>query len=121
MTPHREYKLTVLDIHFDNNQPPHCQLCGLMVPLDFLVVLVFHHRNPKDKSFSIGYKIVPINEVLFKELGKCICICRNCHEIVHTLMDKNIIKADGSNLIKKFKGWAEKEKYPQFYKNDIAV
>ena len=42
----------------------------------------FHHIDPSDKKYNISeYKVV--NETLFNEIKKCICLCRNCHFEFH--------------------------------------
>ena len=57
-----------------------CNKCGLSYPS---IVYDFHHRNPEDKSFTIGecmgYKL----ETLMEEAQKCDLLCANCHRIIH--------------------------------------
>ena len=50
--------------------------------------LVFHHVDPKTKKFSIGaaYSFKKYTEKEFiDEIGKCICLCDNCHREFHHL------------------------------------
>ena len=47
------------------------------------IVLVFHHRDPKTKLFSVGRgrgKSIP---VLLREIEKCDVLCANCHRRKH--------------------------------------
>ncbi len=56
-----------------------CKSCGYN---KCLAALEFHHKNPKDKKFSISkykYKLSNIK----KELDKCDLLCRNCHAEEH--------------------------------------
>lgn len=47
-------------------------------------VLDFHHLDPTKKEFTIGYiKSTTFNEIVKKELDKCILVCRNCHAEIH--------------------------------------
>ena len=48
-------------------------------------VLDFHHRNPKEKEFTIGQLRKGSQEVLQKEISKCVCLCANCHRDFHYL------------------------------------
>ena len=48
-------------------------------------VLDFHHRDPKEKEFTIGKLRKGSQEVLQKEISKCICLCANCHRDFHYL------------------------------------
>ena len=55
--------------------------------------LEFHHRNPKDKRFSIahaGSKGLSIPNIK-REIKKCSCICANCHRKIHSGRLANII------------------------------
>ena len=47
--------------------------------------LQFHHRDPKEKEFSIGeYRRGKFSrERILKEIGKCDVICANCHSKEH--------------------------------------
>lgn len=47
--------------------------------------LDFHHRNPKEKDFSLckKYGCRKINERIKKELDKCDLVCANCHREIH--------------------------------------
>jgi hypothetical protein len=60
-----------------------CQICGYN---KYLGALEFHHRNPKEKDFSISnrYKNAKINERIKRELDKCDLVCSNCHREIHS-------------------------------------
>ncbi len=46
--------------------------------------LDFHHKDPKEKEFSIGTAAGTVSLLrLKKELEKCICVCKNCHALIH--------------------------------------
>lgn len=57
-----------------------CSLCGYS---KCLRGLVFHHRDPKEKKFSIGGSQEITWNRLVKELDKCVLLCANCHAEVH--------------------------------------
>jgi hypothetical protein len=65
----------------DYKENKGCCECGIK---DYRV-LEFHHKNGKEKEFSIGevstkgYGLKKIE----KELEKCLVICANCHRILH--------------------------------------
>jgi hypothetical protein len=58
-----------------------CSRCSESHP----ATLQFHHRDPKDKEFSIGtYRHGRFSrERLLKEIAKCDVICANCHAKEH--------------------------------------
>jgi len=67
----REYKRTIL-----------CSVCGENHP----ACLDFHHKNPQNKINTIsdlvnrGYS----KETIFREINKCIVLCKNCHAKLHS-------------------------------------
>ena len=48
-------------------------------------ILDFHHKNPKDKQFTIGRLKKGSEETIQKEIDKCVCLCANCHRDFHFL------------------------------------
>ena len=64
-----------------------CMLCGYR---KHHTALVFHHRNPKDKKFSIksGNQTRAWDKIE-EEIEKCEVLCANCHQIVHYIMESN--------------------------------
>lgn len=60
-----------------------CLKCGE----DRLFCLVYHHKDPKEKDFTIsqcisyGYG----KERIVKEIEKCVLLCSNCHHHLHYL------------------------------------
>ena len=56
-----------------------CEICGYSKSLR---ALQFHHTNPKEKDFNIG-GTTTLNEIVKKELDKCILVCANCHSEIH--------------------------------------
>lgn len=66
---YREYKQTL-----------SCVQCGF----DDSRALVFHHRDPNTKSFTIADNINRQSKKnLLNEIGKCDVLCANCHTITH--------------------------------------
>lgn len=48
-------------------------------------VLVFHHRDPSEKDFSVSRLISSQAkiELILEEIKKCDIFCANCHRILH--------------------------------------
>lgn len=58
-----------------------CRLCGYKKSTS---ALVFHHINPKTKSFGISARgLTRAWKYVQKELDKCVLLCANCHAEVH--------------------------------------
>ena len=57
-----------------------CKDCGGGFIRD---VYDFHHRNTKDKAFTLSQRFARSWEVLKPELDKCDLLCANCHRIRH--------------------------------------
>jgi hypothetical protein len=75
-----------------------CIRCGIKDPR----VLDFHHKDEKDKLFSVGgfRRAVGFDQIQ-KEVEKCDVVCANCHRIVHDeqrKMRKNGASYTGSTL-----------------------
>lgn len=63
------------------NKP--CQRCGISYPP---CVMDFHHRNPKEKKFSISQTSFRKGRIhLLEEMAKCDLLCSNCHRIIEYL------------------------------------
>lgn len=58
-----------------------CVRCGYS---KCLTALDFHHINPDEKEFNIS-RIIRIKDqsIVYKELGKCVILCANCHREEH--------------------------------------
>jgi len=57
-----------------------CARCGN----DDYRVLCWHHPNPDEKEMSIGVVSNSVRwERVMAEVAKCVCLCANCHIIVH--------------------------------------
>src|ERR1700682_200 len=41
----------------------------------------FHHLNKHEKDIDPGLMMGSTDEILFKELDKCVLLCSNCHRI----------------------------------------
>ena len=58
-----------------------CEKCGETR----LATLCFHHREPKQKSFSLDTRAFATKkwDVLVEETDKCDLLCQNCHHSHH--------------------------------------
>lgn len=56
-----------------------CELCGYN---KCITSLDFHHKDPKEKDFSVSGRTLSF-EKLKNEVDKCILVCRNCHGEIH--------------------------------------
>lgn len=74
-------KLRDLKQDFINYKGGKCLHCGY---LKYDGALEFHHVNPNEKEFTIGYSFMKKSylENLY-ELDKCIMLCCNCHARIH--------------------------------------
>ena len=57
-----------------------CQQCNYN---KCIAALVFHHRDPLTKLFSIGDGNTRNWNIIKKELDKCDLLCSNCHAEKH--------------------------------------
>lgn len=72
-----------------------CKICGE----GRSICLVFHHRDPSQKSFELSrYKSKSIS-TLDKEFKKCDVLCANCHLALHgRLMIEQAVKDESFSL-----------------------
>lgn len=56
-----------------------CALCGETKQH----ALVFHHKDPKEKEFTISQSYRFGKEKLTQEIEKCVVLCSNCHLEIH--------------------------------------
>lgn len=62
-----------------------CVDCNLKVNETNGCVFDFHHLNPKEKDFNLSeFKNREIDEIIKKELDKCVLLCSNCHRMRHS-------------------------------------
>ena len=73
----RRQKLKKMSVDYLGGE---CVICGYKKCIG---ALQFHHRNPKEKDFTIGRYTVIAWEKIKKELDKCDILCSNCHSEVH--------------------------------------
>lgn len=71
----RREKLKLLAVEYKGGE---CQICGYK---KYVGALEFHHLNPEEKDFAIGY--TRSFEAIKQELDKCIMVCSNCHKEIH--------------------------------------
>lgn len=60
-----------------------CEVCGYN---RCARSLVFHHKNPLKKDFSISSQCKSFDR-LKKEVDKCILLCANCHGEIHSNLE----------------------------------
>lgn len=77
----RRYK-ALQDFMREQKRGKDCERCGFDDPRTFH----FHHRDPKQKRFTIS-KVKQLTprwkERILSEIAKCDVLCANCHAIEH--------------------------------------
>tara|TARA_R110000751_G_scaffold36716_1_gene89501 strand:- start:412 stop:834 length:423 start_codon:yes stop_codon:yes gene_type:complete len=65
----------------DYKKNTECLHCGFSDPRAFQ----FHHISREDKDFGIseGVRDKKSFPIILKEIGKCMVLCANCHQILH--------------------------------------
>ena len=63
-----------------------CAICGLV---DDPAVYDFHHLDPSKKETRISIMKQSDEELVLKEVKKCVMVCSNCHRKIHSI--KNFI------------------------------
>lgn len=66
-------------IELVNYKGGKCSKCGYK---KCVAALEFHHKDPKEKDFTISGKSWSFDK-LKKEVDKCIIVCSNCHKEIH--------------------------------------
>lgn len=61
-----------------------CEKCGEQR----LYLIQFHHVDPKEKSFIISTHYSKSMLSILNEIGKCVCLCSNCHDEFHHFYGK---------------------------------
>lgn len=64
-----------------------CQICGYDKCQS---ALEFHHINPKEKEFTLGYNTNTSFAKAKEEIKKCILVCANCHREIHEGLINNL-------------------------------
>ncbi len=81
----RRYKIKEKSVEYKGGK---CEICGYDKCID---ALEFHHKNPKEKDFGIGYKGYTRKwDIVKEELDKCILVCANCHREIHSQEHKEL-------------------------------
>ena len=57
-----------------------CLRCGYK---ESSVSLLFHHRDPAEKSFTIAANMKKSWASILAEIAKCDVLCHNCHDVLH--------------------------------------
>lgn len=81
---YRDTKLKLINKYYkwigERKSEIGCARCGVKDPR----VLDFHHKDGKEKEFSIGSSRRAVGfERIKKEIEKCVVVCANCHRILH--------------------------------------
>lgn len=76
----REAILKKQDYLLNYKKDKGCVICGYK---EYPEILQFHHKDKKQKSFTIGKKFGKNMELIKIELNKCILLCPNCHSWLH--------------------------------------
>lgn len=59
-----------------------CIICGFSK--EFFPAIDFHHIDPNQKKACISNVMRNRNvQKLLEEASKCVCLCRNCHQLYH--------------------------------------
>lgn len=69
-----------------------CIICGY--PKEKIPAIEFHHINPKEKNFIISRLVSSSKnnkEKFINEAKKCVCLCANCHRLLHN-NDEEVVK-----------------------------
>jgi DNA-binding CsgD family transcriptional regulator len=67
-------------VDLKNERHNKCELCGYD---RHPKCLDFHHKNPKDKLFTISQSEGRNIDAVYAEAAKCILVCKNCHALIH--------------------------------------
>ena len=84
MKSDKKERYAELVVEMDAMKHP-CVKCGESRPY----VIDFHHIDPKDKKFNVGKAKTYSQQTLLKEISKCVCLCRNCHQEFHHFYGNN--------------------------------
>ena len=73
----RKYSLKEKAIQYKGNK---CYDCNISFPQ---YIYDFHHLDPSSKDFNPSKGFSMPEEILYKELDKCVMLCANCHRTRH--------------------------------------
>lgn len=74
----------VLKIKLIQYKGNKCIQCGLEYNGKNAVGFDFHHINPEEKSFGVGFAMQNRSwERTLEEVDKCVLMCRVCHSVEH--------------------------------------
>lgn len=61
-----------------------CAVCGIEYNGENGAIFDFHHINPEEKEADWSKLRLKSWEAVKKELDKEICVCANCHRLIHS-------------------------------------
>ena len=81
-----KYKEANIKLLKENNLITNCIVCGYS--RENFVAIDFHHINASTKKYNISMKFRNMPNILkhkkyVDELKKCVCLCSNCHRLLH--------------------------------------
>jgi hypothetical protein len=89
---HNENKLWYIPFMKDKK----CSVCGI----NDSRVLDWHHRDHNEKEYGIADMLSRYSKAaILAEISKCVCVCKNCHAIIHH-EEKGKIRKVKKNLVK---------------------
>ncbi|MBI4992333.1 MAG: hypothetical protein HZB99_03890 [Candidatus Harrisonbacteria bacterium] len=77
----RRFRAKAAAIRYLGNKCIKCDWSGNQAALQF------HHKNPREKEFTIGNVANKSWDSIKSELQKCMLLCANCHMIEHGTKD----------------------------------
>lgn len=89
----RRKKIKLMAVEYKGGK---CELCGYSKDIS---ALEFHHTDPSQKDFNVGYKGNTRSWIKVRqEIDKCILVCANCHREIHTALQKANDEASNPKL-----------------------
>lgn len=73
----RRQELKKMSVNYKGGK---CLLCGYNKCMS---AMEFHHINPNEKDFQVSGKSISWEKIKI-ELDKCILVCSNCHQEIHS-------------------------------------
>ena len=95
-----------------------CKICGYN---SHPAALQFHHRDQKEKEFTIGINIHLPLEIVKKEIEKCDILCANCHSIHHSSYDWTAVKKPKKTRQRKSKNIKERTIANRYKKKERII
>lgn len=90
-----KYRNNNIEILKKHNLITDCIICGF--PKEKFIALDFHHIDASTKKYNISTKFRSMPNILSHkkytdELKKCVCLCANCHRLLHNNDEETLEK-----------------------------